>query len=92
MQIFKVCNFFIFFQAEKYIVKIRSEKVRLAQLLLQRGYDDDIVKAAELFQSASNSGDSKASAYLGKMYLEGLGVSANNDTAFKLFKKSGIDF
>ena len=92
MQIFKVCNFFIFFQAEKYNVKIRSEKVRLAQLLLQRGYDDDIVKAAELFQSASNSGDSKASAYLGKMYLEGLGVSANNDTAFKLFKKSGIDF
>ena len=65
-----------------------SYQVRLAQLLLQRGFDDDVAKAAELFQMASNAGDPKGAAYLGKMYLEGLGVRASNETAFKLFKKS----
>ena len=69
-----------------YLSENSGEKyqVKLAQLLLQRGFDDDVNRAAELFQMASNSGDPKGAAYLGKMYLEGLGVQANNDTAFKV--------
>ena len=45
----------------------------------------------ELLQLASNSGDPKGAAYLGKMYLEGLGVQANNDTAFKVPLAANFD-
>jgi len=61
-------------------------QVSLAQLLLQRGFDDDVSKAAQLFQEASNSGNALGAAFLGRMYLEGVGVPASNLTAFKLFK------
>ena len=68
---------------------------------MQRGFDDDVSKAAELFQEvlqvcqivlnyifvqASNSGNALGAAFLGRMYLEGVGVQASNLTAFKLFK------
>ena len=52
-----------------------SSQVTLAQLLLRRGFDDDVIKAAELFQLASNSGSALGAAFLGKMYLEGIGVT-----------------
>ena len=38
------------------------------------------------FVQASNSGNALGAAFLGRMYLEGVGVQASNLTAFKLFK------
>ena len=65
-----------------------SSQVNLAQLLLQRGFDDDVNRAAGLFQLASEKGNPLGSAFLGRMYLEGVGVKPDNYTAFKLFRKA----
>jgi len=65
-----------------------TSQVNLAQLLLQRGFDDDVNKAAKLFQLAAEEDHALGSAFLGRMYLEGVGVKPDNYTALKLFRKA----
>ena len=65
-----------------------GSQVNLAQLLLQRGFDDDVSRAANLFQLAADKDHPLGAAFLGRMYLEGVGVKPDNHTAFKLFRKA----
>ena len=65
-----------------------GSQVNLAQLLLQRGFDDDVSRAANLFQLAADNDHPLGAAFLGRMYLEGVGVKPDNHTAFKLFRKA----
>jgi TPR repeat protein len=52
-----------------------------------RGVPRDLAKAASYFQMAVDRGDATAHAMLGQMYLQGVGVPQNNETAFNLFTK-----
>jgi len=52
-----------------------------------RGMDQDFKQALHYFTQAAASGDVDATAHLGHLYANGLGVEPNNETALEFFRK-----
>ncbi|DBA05100.1 TPA: hypothetical protein N0F65_000788 [Lagenidium giganteum] len=56
-----------------------------------RGLEQDVVRAAALFQRAHELGATGAAFHLGHLYAHGIGVAQNNETAFQLLQQASQD-
>ncbi|QEW23560.1 Putative beta-lactamase HcpC precursor (plasmid) [Marinibacterium anthonyi] len=65
-------------------------EVQLARLYLEggAGLETDFAKALVWAERAAEAGDTRGMVYLGKIWMEGLGVNANSETALAWFTRA----